>query len=253
MTEWPINLAWWSLTTSSTASWSTSDIVLLVVLKYLEHGIFCNNYRFHITSLLQFDRAHSVTSIIATISAIWASTCFIKWSIHCKKFFLTDGGTHITVVNNTELSWPTSECVVRRSHVKWRIHNAVHDAFATFDHLVRCLETVFQASDRHFSMGNPNWTNTLKLDSRSGDWCLLQTTQSVRKKFPSSADHLMKCLGAWVAEILAKMLATRWARSHCSDSLVQNPEITQKIPHPKYCCIVCLDLRYDLRIFCATL
>ncbi len=67
-----------------------------------------------------------------------------------------------------------------------------------------------------FNMGHCNPLHTLKSGCMIRDRSLKQPLPCVGEKFLSYVGHWMKCLGAQIAEIAAKMLATAWVQSNCS-------------------------------------
>ena len=64
---------------------------------------------------------------------------------------------------------PQSVCSVRISHVKWRVHDVVHCMFASSDHAMRHLVTVFHASEQPAHMIKSNWLHTLTSGSINMD------------------------------------------------------------------------------------
>ena len=67
-----------------------------------------------------------------------------------------------------------------------------------------------------FNMGNTYWPHTFTSRNINMGWWILQRWRTWGKKYCFLIDLWMKTPGVRIAEIAAKMLASRWSRSNCS-------------------------------------
>ena len=70
------------------------------------------------------------------------------------------------------------------------------------------------ASTTTFNMGNPNWTQTLRLGMTNSCRCLLQVPGTFGEKFLTSLNNWMNSVGAWISEVAAKMFVSWRVRSN---------------------------------------
>ena len=116
---------------------------------------------------------------------------------------------------------PTSKCIVSYTFPCWTTtcrllprtrnpHQLPHDVI---NRTKRVVDHVVAAP---FNMGNCNWLQTLRSHIINMERWLMYTPPPKGKKYHLYIDHWMNPVGAHIAEIAAKMIATRRSRSNSS-------------------------------------
>ncbi len=114
--------------------------------------------------------------------------------------------------------WRESMWSIRIYHVKWCVHDAINDAFVSFDCVVQCLVTVFHVGPTctTFNTAKCNWPHIFRSGWINTDWWQVNAYHTLGQKFFLLIDLWIKCLRSQITEIAAKMLATERAWSNSS-------------------------------------
>ena len=86
------------------------------------------------------------------------------------------------------------------------------------------------------NMGNPNWTHCLTSGVTNSSRRLLQVRQIFRRKFLASVNHWMRTVHRHIAELAARMVATRRVQSDSNILSPSRPNPPVIINYPSCTC-----------------